>query len=201
MALAGLDGVVGIQRSSQTLISFPEWTFCLIPSKINGFSAIMLVQPYEGFEHLFSRKGELRLKYFPRSTRATKESGNWTSLHNCFSNRARLNSWIILNPSPPSSLGKQFLSYVVQWIPLLGGFELHQNCAMALARILHVSSGRTKVEITYVGKARRIDLINTSFPPLVNHLPVHPLTRFCNFSFRKAKYLLFDPLISSGIPR
>lgn len=56
MGLAGLNGVVGSQRFSHTLISFPEWTFFLIPSKINGFAAIMLVQPYDGHEHLFSLK-------------------------------------------------------------------------------------------------------------------------------------------------
>ena len=46
-----------------------------------------------------------------------------------------------------------------------------------------------------------IDLINTSFPLLESHLPVHPFTLCISLSFRKAKTLHLDPLISSGIPK
>ena len=35
IGLAGLAGIVGIQWFSQALISFPEWTLCLIPNIIS----------------------------------------------------------------------------------------------------------------------------------------------------------------------
>ena len=101
----------------------------------------------------------------------------------------------------PSSLGKQSFSHFSEWILHFGGFELHQNCAMTLARFSHISNGSKNVDITYVGRASKIDFIRTSFPPFDSHIPVHPFTRCINLSLRKAKSLHLDPLISSGIPR
>lgn len=120
-------------------------------------------------------------------TRATNESGFCTSRHNCFANMARLNSWIIRKPTPPSSLGKHIFSHFSQCIPLFWGFELHQNCAMALERFSQISSGNSKEDITYVGRASKIDLIRTSFPPFEKYLHIHPFTLYINLSLRKTK--------------
>ena len=72
---------------------------------------------------------------------------------------------------------------------------------MSLARFSHISSGRRKLDITYVGRASKIDLIKTPFPPFESHLHVYPFTLCINLSLRNAKNLHLDPLISSGIPK
>ena len=72
---------------------------------------------------------------------------------------------------------------------------------MTLVRFSHISNGSRKVDITYVGRGRKIYLIKTLFPPLKSHLHVHSFTLCSNLSLRKTKSLHLDPLISSGIPR
>ncbi|KAF8086866.1 hypothetical protein N665_0610s0009, partial [Sinapis alba] len=99
---------------------------------------IILVHLYEGLVVLFSRKVELHQKYFPLKTLASKESGNCINRHNCLPSKARLNSWINMNLIPSSSLDLHNFSHFTQCIPLLGGFELHQNYAMALAKFSQV---------------------------------------------------------------
>lgn len=91
IGLAGFVGIVGIQRSSQILISLSECNFCLIPNVINGFTAIILFHQYEGLFTSFSRNGELHRKYCPLRTLASKELGNCTNRHNGFPSNARLN--------------------------------------------------------------------------------------------------------------
>ena len=95
----------------------------------------------------------------------------------------------------------QSFSHFVQWIPLFGGFELHRNCVMPLARFSHISSGSKKLDITYVGRANNINLIRTSFSLFDSHLHVHPFTLFINLSLRKANILHLEPVISYGIPK
>ena len=102
---------------------------------------------------------------------------------------------------PPPLLVDRHFSISPSEFPFFGEFELHQNCAMALARFSHISSGSKKLDITYVGRASKMDLINTSFPPFESHLHVHPFTLCINLSLRKAKSLHLDPLISSRMPK
>ena len=99
------------------------------------------------------------------------------------------------------SFGKQSFFHFAQWIIRFGRFELHQNCAMTLARCSHIANGSKKLDITYVGRASKIDFIKTFFPLFDSHLHVHPFIRCTNLSLRKAKSLHLDPLMSSWIPR
>lgn len=161
----------------------------------------MLVHPYEGLSVMFSRKGMLHLKYFLFSTLATRESGYCTKHHNCLPSKTRLNSWIILNLIPPSSLGLQTFSHFTQCIPLLERFELHENNPMTLLKFSHISNANRKVDTTYVGRASRIDFMSTSFLSFIIHYSVQQFTRFRCQSFKKANNLVLEPLISLGIPR
>ena len=72
---------------------------------------------------------------------------------------------------------------------------------MALARVSHISNGDKKVDITYVGRASRIDLFKTSLSPFESYLHVYPFTLCINLSLRNAKNLHLDLLISSRIPK
>ena len=92
IGLAGFAGIVGIQRSLQILISLPECNFCLISNVINGFTAIILFNQYEGWFTSFSCNDELHRKYRPLRTLASKELGNCTNRHNGFPSNVRLNS-------------------------------------------------------------------------------------------------------------
>ena len=122
-------------------------------------------------------------EYFPDKTLASKELGNCTICHNLLPSKARLNSWINLNPITPPSLDLHSFFHFFQCIPLSGGFELHQNCAMILARFSQPSNGNSRADITYIYNAMSIDFISTSFLPLDNQHHVKPLTRFCSRSF------------------
>ena len=58
---ACVAGVVGIQRSSQALTSYPECIFCLIPKSNSYLAAEILVHTYEALLTERERKGELIL--------------------------------------------------------------------------------------------------------------------------------------------
>ena len=72
---------------------------------------------------------------------------------------------------------------------------------MALARFSHISSGSRKIDITYVGRDSKIDLIKNFFPPLESYIHVYLFTLCSNLSLKKAKSLHLDPLIYFVIPR
>ena len=85
--------------------------------------------------------------------------------------------------------------------PLLDGFELHQNLAMAITIFFFKYPMNHKDGHNIGQKGYAMDFIRISFTPLDNHYADHPLTLCCNLSIKNAKILHLDPLISSIIPK
>jgi len=198
---AGLVGTDGIQGSCHTWVSLPDPIVRRRPERRSGLAAIILLYPKEVRLAFPICIGSLYLKYLPFNTRLRRGFGNLIRRHNCFANKARLNSSHVPNSRPPSEKGVQSLSQAIQWISLLSFLVFHQQIAIALLSFERLPLGRRKHDITYVGRVCATELIRTSLPPLDKNFHVHPFILFWSVSLTKEKTWVFEPWISSGSPK
>lgn len=189
------------QGSFQTLTSSPlpiaQSTWFLIRS----LPIRIPFQPWEQLDRDEVWRKSISGNYFPRSTRATRQSGDTRVFQLSFTSIASLKHCMPINPRPPSSLDLIIVFQDTHDIFLSSGLASHQKRVKTDWILLQRETGSLKQLILWLGIDERTLLRSVSFPAADNCLEDQLMALCRILSTMPVKVSLFFLPTCSGRPR
>jgi len=122
-------------------------------------------------------------------------------LHFYFASKTLLNRSMCLIPNPPSCLGLQILSQLIQTTFLPSAPQSYRNFCCNFVIILHILTGALKKERKYRWMTFKIDLIRQMCPVNDRFLPFHTDNVFLILDNTSSQKVVWVGLPPTGKPK